>query len=164
MIQSEFELIYRSYFQNVYKYLLKLSKDEKLAEELTSETFFKALKAIDHFQGKSSISTWLITIARNSYFNYLKSNRDFTDIDEVTEISDDKVDIEAQFIENETSTKIYSIICILDEPYKEIFKLRVFEELSFKQIGEMYGKTENWACVTYHRAKSKIKARLEDSI
>lgn len=161
MIQSEFEKIYQTYFQYVYLYLLKLCKNEHVAEELTSETFFKAMKAIDRFQGTSGINTWLITIAKNSYYSYIKKNQSVTDV-QTLEIKDDKADIEHQMVNAETSLEIYKVLHLLEEPYKEVFSLRVLGELSFKQIAEIYGKTENWACVTFHRAKGKIKSRLEE--
>lgn len=162
MTQSEFEKIYQTYFHHVYLYLLKLCKNEHLAEELTSETFFKAIKAIDKFQGNCSINTWLITIGKNSYYNYLKKHKIEVELDQTIEMIDDKVDIVGQMIKTESSLAIYKTLHLLEEPYKEVFSLRVLGELSFKQIAEIYGKTENWACVTYHRAKSKIKSKMEE--
>ena len=162
MIQSEFEKIYQSYFHYVYLYLLKLCKNEHLAEELTSETFFKAMKAIDKFQGNCNINTWLVTIAKNSYYNYIKRNKLVVEVEQIFELRDDNIDIQNQMIKTETSLEIYKVLHLLEEPYKEVFSLRVLGELSFKQIAEIYGKTENWACVTFHRAKNKIKSRMEE--
>ena len=161
MIQLEFEKIYLRYFNYVYLYLLKLCKNEQLAEELTSETFFKAMNAIDKFQGKCNINTWLVTIAKNSYYNYIKRNKLLVEMDERFEIRDENVDIESQMIKSETSLEIYKKLHILEEPYKEVFQLRVFGELSFSQIGIIFEKTENWARVTYHRARLKIKERMD---
>jgi RNA polymerase sigma-70 factor (ECF subfamily) len=160
--QSEFEKIYQRYFHYVYLYLLKLCNNEHLAEELTSVTFFKAMKAIDKFQGKCNINTWLVAIAKNSYYSHLRRNKEVIELDEIYEVRDDKADIENQMIQMESSMEIYKILHLLEEPYKEVFSLRVLGELSFKQIAEIYGKTENWACVTYHRAKNKIKSRMEE--
>lgn len=162
MTRSEFEKIYQIYFRNVYSYLLKLCKNEHLAEELASETFFKAMKAIDKFRGNCDINTWLITIAKNSYYSYLKRNKSVVRLDQIVEMRDDKVDIENQMIKMEYSLEIHKIIHQLEEPYKEVFSLRILGELSFKQIAEIYGKTDNWACVTYHRAKNKIKSKMEE--
>lgn len=161
MTQSEFEKIYQIYFHYVYLYLFKRCNNAHLAEELTSETFFKAMKAIDKFKGNCDINTWLVTIAKNSYYSYLKRNKSVTQLDETFEVKDDKVDIENQMIQTESSMEIYKILHGLEEPYKEVFSLRVLGDLSFKQIAEIYGKTENWACVTYHRAKNKIKSKME---
>lgn len=164
MAQSKFEKIYQVYFQNVYWYLLKLSNNEDLAEELTSETFFKAMKGIDKFQGNCDIKTWLLTIAKNSYYSYLKRNKSVVELEQTLEVRDDKVDIENQIIQKESSLEIVKILHLMEEPYKEVFSLRVLGELSFKQIAEVYGKTENWACVTYHRAKNKIKSKMEENL
>jgi RNA polymerase sigma-70 factor (ECF subfamily) len=145
----------------VYLYLLKLCNNGHLAEELTSETFFKAMKAIDKFQGNCDINTWLVTIAKNSYYSHQKRNKSVVELEQTFEVRDDKVDIENQMIKVESSLEIYKILHLLEEPYKEVFSLRVLGDLSFKQIAEIYGKTENWACVTYHRAKNKIKSKME---
>ena len=162
MTQSEFEKIYQSYFHYVYLYLLKLCNNVHLAEELTSETFFKAMRGIDKFQGNCEIKTWLVTIAKNSYYSHLKRNKSVVELEQTFEVIDDKVDIENQMIKVESLLEIYKILHLLEEPYKEVFSLRVLGDLSFKQIAEIYGKTENWACVTYHRAKSKIKLKMEE--
>ena len=164
MTQSKFEKIYQVYFQNVYFYLLKLCNNVDLAQELTSETFFKAIKGIDKFQGNSDIKTWLLTIAKNSYYSYLKRNKSVVELEQIFELRDDTVDIENQIIEMESSLEIVKILHLMEEPYKEVFSLRVLGELSFKQIAEVYGKTENWACVTYHRAKNKIKSKMEENL
>lgn len=164
MTQSKFEKIYQVYFQNVYFYLLKLCNNVDLAQELTSETFFKALKGIDKFQGNCDIKTWLLTIAKNSYYSYLKRNKSVVELEQIFELRDDAVDIENQIIEMESSLEIVKILHLMEEPYREVFSLRVLGELSFKQIAELYGKTENWACVTYHRAKNKIKSKMEENL
>ncbi|HKM04543.1 MAG TPA: RNA polymerase sigma factor [Lachnospiraceae bacterium] len=162
MTQSKFEKIYQVYFHYVYLYLLKLCNNEHLAEELTSETFFKAMKGIDKFQGDCDIKTWLVTIAKNTYYSHLKRKKSVVELDQTFEVRDDKVDIENQMIKMETSLEIYKTLHLLEDPYKEVFSLRVLGDLSFKQIAEIYGKTENWACVTYHRAKNKIKSKMEE--
>ena len=162
MTPVDFGKIYQSYFHSVYLYLFKQCKDAYLAEELTSETFFKAMKAIDHFQGNCDIHTWLITIAKNSYFSYLKRNKSIVELDPTFELRDDSVEIEKQMIQLESSMELYKILHLLEEPYKEVFSLRVLGDLSYKQIADIYGKTENWACVTYHRARSKIKSKTEE--
>lgn len=162
MTRTEFEKIYQIYFHSVYLYLLKLCNNEHIAEELTSETFFKAMKAIDQFQGNCAIQTWLVTIAKNSYYSHLKRNKIHVELEQINDVRDDKVDIENLMMKKESSLEIYKILHLLEEPYKEVFSFRVLGELSFKQIAEIYGKTENWACVTYHRAKIKIRSRMED--
>ena len=161
MTKSEFEKIYKLYFSSVYKYSLKLCRSQHVAEEITSQTFFKAIKAIDKFEGKSNINSWLCQIAKNAYYTYLKKNKRFVELNSLTKIEDTSTDIEEQLANSEISMEIFKALHLIEEPYKEVFTLRVLGELSFKQIAEIYSKTENWACVTYHRAKNKIQTIME---
>lgn len=161
MTKTEFEKIYKLYFNSVYRYLLKLCQNQHVAEEITSETFFKAIKSIDKFEGKCNINSWLCQIAKNNYYNYLKKNKRFVELNSLIEMEDISADIEEQFATSENSMEIFKALHLIEEPYKEVFTLRVLGELSFKQIAEIYSKTENWACVTYHRAKNKIQIIME---
>lgn len=113
MTPFEFEKIYQTYFHNVYLYLLRLCNNEHLAEELTSETFFKAMKGIDRFRNNCDINTWLITIAKNSYFSYQKRNKAVVGIDQIADIRDYKFDIESQMINKESSLEIHRIVQLL---------------------------------------------------
>lgn len=161
---TEFEKIYRTYFNDVYRYILKLSGNEIVAEEITSETFFKAIQAIDSFNNECSIRVWLCQIAKNSYFTYLRQNKKHVDLDQFNE--EDNIQWYNPVIEKmedqSDSIMIQEILYELDEPYKEVFMLRVLEELSFKQIGSIFKKSDNWACVTYHRAKNMIIEKMEE--
>ena len=158
---TELESLYRAYFQDVYLYILSLSKDEHIAEDITSEAFIKAIKSIDTFKGDCDIRVWLCQIAKNCYYSYLRKNKKiiYTD-DEPEHISE--INIEQSIVSKEDSIKIHEILHKLNEPYKEVFSLRIFSELSFKEIGYLFGKSENWACVTYHRARKKIQEEMED--
>ena len=157
---EEFEEIYIRYFNDVFFFLKKLSKDESIAEEITSETFFKAMRSIDTFRGETDIRVWLCQIAKNCYFSHLKKQQKIIDIDEV-EFTDSKSTIEEQILNQSDAMKIHRLLHDLAEPYKEVFMLRVFGELSFKQIADIFQKTDNWACVTYHRARNKILSQME---
>lgn len=162
--KEEFEKIYIRYFNDVFLFLKKLSKDESVAEEITSETFFKAMRSIDTFRGDTNIRVWLCQIAKNCYYTYLKKSKktdSVTDV-ELSEFVSEEITMEEQCIKHEEAARIRAILHNVPEPYKEVFMWRVFAELSFKQIGQIFGKSENWACVTYHRAKTKIQSRLED--
>lgn len=159
---TEIENLYREYFTDVYLYIKSLSHDDNIAEEITSETFFKALKSLDSFKGNCDVRVWLCQIAKNTYYTYLKKQGRTLPLEEFSEHSYNEC-VEANFIQHNTSESIHKYLHQLNEPYKEVFTLRVFAELSFKQIGDLFGKTENWACVTYHRAKAKIKEYMEDS-
>lgn len=156
---TEFSRIYDEYFQYVYKYILSLCQDTVIAEDVTQETFFKALKSIDKFNGKCKIQVWLCQIAKNTYFSYHKKEKNVLK-EEVDEFQVDSKEIEKGLINNERAFEIHKLLHKLREPYKEVFTLRTFGELSFVQIGELFGKTESWARVTYHRAKLKLKEDL----
>ncbi|MFT4146355.1 MAG: RNA polymerase sigma factor [Mobilitalea sp.] len=156
---TDFSEIYHKFFKDVYKYLLSLCKNPTIAEELTQETFFKALNHIDEFDGKCKLYVWLCQIAKNTYFSYYKKeNRYEYDVNlESTRLAED---IEQSLLKKETAFEIHKVVHTLEEPYKEVFILRLFSELSFAQIAELFGKTESWARVTYHRARLKIKEDL----
>ena len=156
----EFEQIYTTYFRDVYLYIRKMTNDEHIAEEITSETFFKAIKSIDSFRGDCDIRVWLCQIAKNCYFSYLKKADRTESIDNV-EIAEQSSSFEEQLFRHDAAMQIQKILHDVSEPYKEVFMWRVYAELSFKQIGQIFGKSENWACVTYHRARNKIKEKLE---
>ncbi len=157
----EFENIYNDYFRDVYLYIKSLSNDKHLAEDITSETFVKAMESIDNFNGTCDIRVWLCQIAKNNYFSYLRKNKKLMYVDQYQE-QEDGIDIEKSILSVETSMEIHEVLHNLEEPYKEVFSLRTFGGLSFKQIGSLFQKNENWACVTYHRARKKIKNKLEE--
>lgn len=161
---TQFEEIYRTYFNDVYLYIRRLSGNEELSEEITSEAFFKAMRGVSGFRGDCDIRVWLCQIAKNCYYTYLKKvgRTDSIDNVELSELPSEESTIEEQCIKHEEAARIRTVLHNVPEPYKEVFMWRVFAELSFKQIGQIFGKSENWACVTYHRAKTMIKSRLED--
>lgn len=161
---TEFEEIYRAYFKDVYRYIRALSGSKEVADEITSETFFKAMRAVDGFQGKCDIRVWLCQIAKNSYNTYLKKavRTDSIEDHNLSELPSDEKTGEQRLIAHSEAAQIRKALHGMQEPYKEVFMWRVFAELSFKQIGQIFGKTDNWACVTYHRAKKMIRARLEE--
>ena len=149
----DFEAVYRQYFADVYKYALALSRDEQTAEEVTQETFFKALTAIDTFRGDCQLRVWLCQIARNQYLTLCRERKKFTD----AEPEPGDSGIEEGFADREDARRLHILLHALPEPYKEVFSLRTFGELPFSQIGELFGKTESWARVTYFRARRKLK-------
>jgi RNA polymerase sigma-70 factor (ECF subfamily) len=160
----EFEQIYHAYFKSVYLYALQLSNSEQLAEEITSETFYKAIHAIDRFRGDCELRVWLCQIAKNTYYSYLKKHKKEQSISEaeLETVADPDAVLDEQLGSQEDAQQIRKILHALPDPYKEVFLWRVFGELSFREIGALYGKTDNWACVTYHRARKLIRSRLEE--
>lgn len=159
---KEFDEIYEAYFDYVFRYMKNLTHNESLAEEITSETFFKALNAIDSFRGDCNIRVWLCQIAKNCYYNYLKKNKRLEPNDAQPEQIADDESPEELTVRKDDLENIRSLLHELSEPYKEVFMWRVFGELTFKQIGVLFHKTENWACVTYHRARQKLIKGLEN--
>ena len=160
---TDFEKIYNEYFNDVYLYIKRLSGDEHIAEDITSETFFKALKSIDSFRGECEIRVWLCQIAKNSYYTYIKKNSKIQDVEEAELINlpDNKNNVENEVQSKLQAFAIQKVLHEIDEPYREVFMWRVYADLSFKEIAGIFNKNENWACVTYHRARKLIKERLE---
>jgi RNA polymerase sigma-70 factor (ECF subfamily) len=158
---TELEEIYNNYFKDVYFFIYSLSKDKHIAEDLTSETFVKAIKSIESFKGNCDIKVWLFQIAKNSYYSYIRKHKNLIELDSVPEIKDD-FDIEKSVLSSDESMKIHEILHNLSEPYKEVFSLRIFGELSFRKIGSLFGKTDNWACVTFHRANNRIREEMRN--
>ena len=150
----DFEEVYRLYFADVYKYIIALSRDGAVAEEVTQETFFKALTAIGSFRGECQLRVWLCQIARNQYLSLCREREKYAP--GPAEAADGG--IEEGFARREEAKTLHRLLHQLPEPYKEVFSLRVFGQLGFREIGQLFGKTENWACVTFHRAKAKINA------
>ena len=158
---TEFESIYRDYFRDVELYLRAVCKDELLAEELTEQVFFQTLKALPTFRGDCDIRTWLCAMGRNAYLSHLRKAKQTEDIDEL-QIPDPRKSIEDCIADRQQAMAIHRVLHDLPEPYKEVFSLRVFGQLSFQDIGGLFGRTANWACVTYHRARQKILDEMEE--
>lgn len=161
---TAFEELYRNYFGDVYRYIRRLSGDEHIAEEITSETFFKAMHAMDGFRGDCDVRVWLCQIAKNCYNTYLKkqSRTESLDTEPWQSVSDGGDSPSEQVADRDEAMRIQRILHEIPEPYKEVFMWRVYAEMSFGQIARVFGKTENWACVVYHRARKMIKERLEE--
>ena len=160
MISMDYEKLYNSYYMKVYSYVISLAKNRELAEEITQNTFYKAVSTKAKFKGPSDEFTWLCTIAKNLYYDELRNRQRLTDMSELSELmSDESID---RAVENsDMSFRIHIVLHQIEEPYKEVFQLRIFGELSFAQIAAIFGKTETWARVTYHRARLKIQERMD---
>ena len=157
-----FSDIYTLYFEDVYKYLLALCHDEELAEELAQDTFFKAMKSYENFRGDCKITTWLCQIAKHSFFLYEKHRKRNIDLNSVENEIVDTNSIEILLGQREQAFGIHKLLHNLPEPYKEVFSLRVLGELSYQDIAKLFGKTESWARVTFHRAKLKIIEQVKE--
>ena len=148
----KFEEYYEEYADTVYRFLLKLTGDEYLAEEFTQECFYKAYKNIDRYNGNCKFPVWLCQIAKNSYFDYVRKSRTVPILEDIA-ADDNSLDT---INDRESAKELYKIIHELEEPYREVFMLKVFGELPYKDISDLFGKSENWSRVTFFRAKEKI--------
>lgn len=155
------EILYQKYYENVLRFLRGISRDEYLAEELTQETFYRAMKSIHTFRGDTDICVWLCSIAKNLFYTHQKKQGRITPEDTFENYQSEEKLFEQMIADKETALQIHRVLHDLKEPYKEIFSLRIFGELSFKEIAELFHKSEHWACVTYHRAKEMIRQELK---
>lgn len=157
MVQN-IEKIYEEYFETVKKYLFCLTHNNDIAEEITQETFYRAVKKINTFKGECKISVWLCQIAKNIWYNELQRNKRMENIIEryyTPEIAENE--LENIIISKENTLEIYKKIQKLDENTRNVMYLRIMGELSFREIGNILNKTENWARVTFYRGKEKLK-------
>ena len=160
--------IYRRHAQTVYRFLLSQCRDADLAEELTAETFYQAYVHIGQFRGECRVETWLCQIAKHLYWDELKRRRRHPEIsvEALAQAGEEPPDTgqlpEISLVRRESYVSIHKAIHSLREPYREIFLLRTLSELSFREIGEIFDRTENWARVTYYRAKVMLAERLEE--
>ena len=159
MTVLNYEKLYNSYYMQIYSYVVTIVKDQSLAEEITQNTFFKAMTAKRTYEGKASELTWLCSIAKNLAMDECRKNSKYAELDE--EMLEQPDNMTKAVEDKDTALRIHLVLHELEEPYKEVFQLRVFGELPFAQIGMIFGKTENWARVTYHRARLKIKERMD---
>lgn len=162
----DFEKLYRTYYMEVYSYVMTLMRSASAAEEITQEVFFKALNTRKPYRGEAGEFTWLCAIAKHICADlWKKQSRRAGAPDERLEDSLDASvgnPVEQSVLEQMDTLRIHQILHRMEEPYKEVFQLRIFGELSFRNIGQIFGKTENWARVTYHRARLKIQERMSD--
>ena len=158
---SDFDSIYQQYGKTVYFFLLSLTQNESLSEELTQETMCRAIMNIGAFRGESRMSVWLCQIAKNLYFEWQKKNKRNVPIEDALLAEPDGLDTEEELTRKETAHRILKHLHTLDDPYKEIFMLHALGDVPLKQISQLFGKSDSWARVTYYRAKAIITERLE---
>ena len=154
------EEIYQKHAQTVYAFLLSRTRNQDLGEELTQETFFQAVRTIDTFRGDSKLSTWLCGIARNLWLAHLRESRRTQPLEETADMA------KASSPEEELSLQwdnleILKLLHGLKEPAREVMYLRLIGNLTFGQIGEIMGKSENWARVNFYRGKEIIRREAE---
>ena len=150
------EKIYKKYSNTVYKYLFCLTGKDELSEELTQETFSIAVKEIKKFKGNCKVSVWLCQIAKHLWYKELKKSKKNISLDDIEELQETET-IEDVLLRKEEKLKLYKDIQKLDEKSRELIYLRIIGNLNFTEIGEILGKTPNWARVNFYRAKQKIR-------
>ena len=155
------EELYRTYFDIVYRYIRSISQDGSLAEEVTQETFFKALEKIDQFRGDCDVRVWLCQIAKNALMKELRRRKRTVPYEETRKLTAPD-DIFELLADKEQAMRIHASLHRLKEPYREVFTLRVLGELHFRDIADLFGKSESWAKVTFYRAKDKLIEDMEE--
>ena len=158
MTQENSERLYRTCYMRVFSFAMTLTGNREQAEEITQETFFRAITRESGFRGESDEVTWLCAIARNLFTDEKRREHRHEAIPE--ELPFDGESPEETAADQDSSFRIHLALHALEEPYREVFELRVFGELSFREIGMIFSKTENWARVTYHRARLKLQERM----
>lgn len=151
------EEIYQEYARIVYRYLLSKTHDEDLAEELTQETFYQAIKSIDRFDESCKISTWLCAIAKNQLLSYLRKHPETEPLEELEHSRAAAESAEQDVFQDLARIELMKQLHSCPEPFREVMYQRIFGNLSFREIGEIMGKSENWARVTFYRGKEKLK-------
>lgn len=153
---DELTEIYEQHAEQVYKYLITLCRNTDLAQELTQETFYQAIRSIDNYNGECKMSVWLCQIAKHTYYKYV--DREVKQADQL-HTNDHAISLEHDLIANENKIELFRMVHLLGEPFKEVVLLRLLGGLSFKEIGEIHQRNENWARVTFYRAKLKLRER-----
>ena len=154
------EKLYEANYMRVFSYAVTLCGDRSQAEEIAQETFYRAFAKLGSFRGESDEFTWLCAIAGNLFRDEKRRQGRFGQLPEDA-IAREKT-VEQSAVERDDSFRVHMALHAMEEPYREVFELRVFGELSFRQIGRIFSKTENWARVTFHRARIKLKERMEE--
>lgn len=149
--------IYQKYARIVYKYLMSLVHNSDLAEELTQETFYQAIRSIERFDGSCHISTWLCAIAKHQFLSYQRKHPPLESLENYDQISES---VEKEVFDSVKRIELLKKLHLCPEPFREILYLRIFGNLSFREIGEIMERTENWARVTFYRGKEKLRKEI----
>lgn len=150
--------IYQQHAQTVFKYLMTLTHDVYIAEELTQETFYQAIKSISRFDQSCKVTTWLCAVARNQFLAYQRKHPDMEDLDSLEQMVSSVPSAE-QVNRIELMKRLHDC----PNPYREIIYMRLFGNLSFREIGDVFGKTENWARVSFYRGKERLRKEIEQN-
>lgn len=152
------EQVYKEHAQTVYRYLLSITRDAHLSEELTQETFYQAVKSIGKYDSSCKMSTWLCSIAKNVWRTYQRKHPIMDEMVEQIPLKDQTEDV---VLANLSKVNLFKKLQKMEGETKDVLYFRLFGDLSFREIGEILGRTENWARVTYYRGKEKLRKELE---
>lgn len=155
------EEIYKENAKIVYHFIYSLCHDSVLAEELTQETFMRAFQSIERFDGSCKFSTWLCQIAKHIYYQYLAKHKKEIPREETGDTVFNKITPERQVVARIELLDVLKKMQKLPEKVREVIYLRIAADLSFREIGEILGKSENWARVNYYRGKEKLLSELQ---
>ncbi len=160
--QEDFERVFLKEYPKVYRFALRLCQNADLADELTQQTFYKALTHIDRFRGECRLDVWLCQIAKHAFFDHKRKQRFDAPPTESLAATDPAP---WEVVERREETRrIHQKLHQMEEPYKEVFSLRTFGELPYGEIARLFGKTESWARVTYYRAKLKLQELMKEDM
>ena len=167
MTQARDEKLYEAYYMRVFSYVMTLSGDRLQAEEITQETFFRAFSGKSGYRGEAGEATWLCAIAKNQLMAYRRKHPLQESLEELAESGVEPgggtaPSPEAETLAAERKRLLYAAIHESPEPAREVLYLRLLGGLSFKEIGDVLGQSENWARVTFYRGKEKLKGKVRD--
>ena len=154
---QDMEQLYRRHYQTVYRYALRLTGSEHAAEELAAETFYRAMVALPDFRGECAASTWLCQIAKHLFYHHVRKRRREEPLPEEGDGLPPLPSAEAEAMDRDGQLSLLRRIHALPEPGREVVYLRAFGGLSFREIGEVLWKSENWARVTFYRSKERLR-------
>lgn len=149
--------IYQTYARTVYRYILSLTHNSELAEELTQETFYQAIKRVERYDGSCKVSTWLCAIAKNQLLSYWRKHPASQELEECQQTTPST---EQEVMDSVNKVELLKCLHACPEPFREVLYLRIFGTLSFREIGDIMGQTENWARVTFYRGKKRVEKEM----
>ncbi len=158
---TDFEAIFRENRDFIYRYLQALCRDAQLAEELTQETFFRAYMNLSAVRQPEKIPIWLCQIAKNTYFAWYRQQKRLAPLEDCWQLPGGESP-EAAYLQKELTQAAMDALGSLEEPYKNVLILAIFGEMSLKAVSELFGKSESWARVTFHRGKQKLLERMRN--
>ena len=156
------EAVYQAAFGPVYRYALRLCGRPALAEDLCSQTFLAAVDHIHAFRGDSALTSWLCAITRNLYFSHLRKEKRLVSLDSLPQYDPGEEDPADRVARADLAHQARLALRALPQPARQVVSLRVDGGLPFWDIGALFGRDQNWACVTYHRALSRLREILSE--